>query len=119
MDKKIINNINNFYGKTSDIQIQQGTLNSFQWKTDGQNFDYKKVLDIIQEIKSYDKIIKKEYGNKAEEFRDKIEKIEELAQKKEKPSKIKVMIEEMKELSNGVVGSLIATGIVALLEKLV
>lgn len=118
MDKKIINNINNFYGKASDIQIQQGTLNSFQWKTDGQNFDYKKVLDIIQEIKSYDKIIKKEYGDKAEEFRDKIEKIEKLAQEKEKPSKIKVVIDEIKELFNGVAGSLIATGIVSLLDKL-
>lgn len=119
MDEKIVHNVNNFYGKTSDIQIQQGTINSFQWKTDRQNFNYEKVLEIIEKIKSYDKIIEKEYGNKTEEFRDKIEKIEELIQKNEKPNRIKFLIDEMKDLSNGVAGSLIATGIVSLLEELV
>lgn len=119
MNKKVINNINNFYKKASDIQIQQGTVNSFQLKSNGQNFDYKEVLDTIQEIKKYESFIEKEYRDKAIELKTKIEKIEELVQNKENPSGIKTLLKEIRELSNGITSSLVASGIVALLDRII
>ena len=46
------------------------------------------------------------------EVRQKITEIDALVQKKENPSKVKMLLTDLKNLSIGVTGSLIATGIV-------
>ena len=46
------------------------------------------------------------------------EEIEDLVQKKENPSKIKMLLIELKNLSVGITGSLIATGIVEGIKRL-
>lgn len=53
-----------------------------------------------------------EYGEQATEVREKLDEISVLVQKKENPGKIKSLLMELKNLSVGVGGSLIATGIV-------
>lgn len=54
-----------------------------------------------------------EFGDKASELREKIAGLEELIEKRENPSKIKMLLTELKNLAIGVTGSLIASGIVA------
>ena len=51
------------------------------------------------------------------EIRNKIDEIEDLVQKKENPSRIKTLLSDIKNLSIGVTGSLIASGIVTLLSR--
>ena len=53
-----------------------------------------------------------EYGEQATEVREKLDEISSLVQKKENTGRIKSLLIELKNLSVGVGGSLIATGIV-------
>lgn len=111
--KRIVNNTNNFYGEATGIQIQQGTNNSLQEQTITQEFNYSKVKEVLEQIKKYDSMFDEEYGEKAPELRNMIEEMEVLLQKRENPSKIKMVLTEIKNLSIGIAGSLIASGILA------
>lgn len=111
--ERIVNNTNNFYGEATGIQIQQGTNNSLQEQTITQEFNYAKVKEVLEQIKKYDSLFDEEYGEKAPELRNMIEEIEVLLQKRENPSKIKMVLTEIKNLSIGIAGSLIASGILA------
>ena len=105
---------NNFCGNVSNIQFQQGTVNSTQTQTitDMETVDFDKVSEFVAKIKRYDPLLEDEFGDKATEVRQKITEIDTLVQKKENPSKVKMLLMELKNLSVGVAGSLIATGIV-------
>ena len=111
--KRIVNNTNNFYGEATGIQIQQGTNNSLQEQTITQEFNYSKVKEVLEQIKKYDSMFDEEYGEKAPELRNMNEEMEVLLQKRENPSKIKMVLTEIKNLSIGIAGSLIASGILA------
>ncbi len=108
------NNINNFYGNVSNMQLQQGTVNSTQTQkiTSTETIDFDKVAEFIDNIKKYDIFLESEYGERASEVRERLVKLEELVQKRENSGKIKLLLSELKNLSVGVVGSLIASGIV-------
>ena len=116
-NQRITNNTNNFYGEVTGVQIQQGTVNSSQSQSVNQGFDYAEVAEIIEKIKKYDSFLDDEYGENALEIRNKIDEIEYLVQKKETPSRIKTLLSDIKNLSIGVTGSLIASGIVTLLSR--
>ena len=116
-NQRITNNTNNFYGEVTGVQIQQGTVNSSQSQSVNQGFDYAEVAEIIEKIKKYDSFLDDEYGENALEIRNKIDEIEDLVQKKENPSRIKTLRSDIKNLSIGVTGSLIASGIVTLLSR--
>lgn len=117
--QKIINNTNNFYDKVTGVQIQQGTNNSLQEQTVMQEFDYDKLTKILEQIKKYDSTFDTEYGEKAPELRSKIDEIETLIQNRENPSRIKVLLADIKNLSIGVAGSLIASGIISIVNAIV
>ena len=57
-----------------------------------------------------------EFGADATELREKVEEISTLVHKQENPSKIKVLLGDIKNLAIGVGGSLIASGILSLLQ---
>lgn len=113
MQEKQSYNTNNFYGNATGVQIQQGTVNSSQTQTVTQEFDYGAIRDIIENIKKYDGMFDVEFGDKALELRERIARIEELIEKRENPSKIKMLLTELKNIAVGVTGSLIASGLVA------
>lgn len=116
-NQRITKNTNNFYGEVTGVQIQHGTVNSSQSQSVNQGFDYAEVAEIIEKIKKYDSFLDDEYGENALEIRNKIDEIEDLVQKKENPSRIKTLLSDIKNLSIGVTGSLIASGIVTLLSR--
>lgn len=117
--QRIVHNTNNFYGEAKGVQIQQGTNNSSQNQTIIQDFNYDKVKEVVGQIRKYDSMFDEEYGENASELRNKIEEIEELLQKRENPSKIKELLTEIKNLSIGVAGSLIASGIVTAISSVI
>ena len=80
-------------------------------------YESAEVAEIIQKIKKYDSFLDDEYGENALEMRNKIDEIEDLVQKEENPSRIKALLNDIKNLSIGVAGSLIASGIVTLLSR--
>ena len=112
------NNTNNFYGNVSGVQIQQGTNNSKQSQVISlsNEMDYNKVAELIEKIKKYDCFFENEYGQQAMEVRNNISELEKLVQEKASPSKVKLLLMELKNLSVGITGSLIATGIVELIK---
>ena len=113
-EARMCNITNNFCGSISNIQLQQGTVNSIQTQTitGMETIDFDKVSEFVAKIKRYDPLLEDEFGDKATEVRQKITEIDTLVQKKENPSKVKMLLMELKNLSVGVAGSLIATGIV-------
>lgn len=113
MNDKKSYNTNNFYGDVTGVQIQQGTVNSSQSQTVTQDFDYEAVSDMIDGIKKYESMFESDFGDKAEELREKIACLEELVAKRDNPSKIRILLTELKNLAVGVTGSLIASGIVS------
>ena len=106
-------NVTNFYGPVNNMQMQQGTVNSTQTQTiSTESIDFDKVAEFVEKVKKYDPLLEDEYGEQATEVREKLDEISSLVQKKENPGKIKSLLMELKNLSVGVGGSLIATGIV-------
>ena len=67
----------------------------------------------LENIKKYDSLLDDEFGDKASDLRGKIVELEELIEKRENPSKVKILLAELKNLAIGVSGSLIASGIAA------
>ncbi len=106
---------NIFNGDVSDIQIQQGTKDSTQTKNVNNGFDYDAVGKIIEQIRKYDGMLDSEFGECASELREKMEEIFVVVQRQENPSKIQVLLGDIKNLAMGVGGSLIASGILSLL----
>lgn len=118
MEEKQANNTNNFYGNVTGVQIQQGTVNSTQNQTITQEFDFEAVGEVIKNIKKYDAMFDSEFGDKAAELRSKLDGIEKLVKNRENPSKIKLLLTELKNLAVGITGSLIASGIAAQIPML-
>ena len=73
----------------------------------------KPFRDKVENIKKYDSLLDDEFGDKASDLRGKIVELEELIEKRENPSKVKILLAELKNLAIGVSGSLIASGIAA------
>ena len=68
------------------------------------------MAEIIQKIKKYDSLLDDEYGENALEMRNKIDEIEDLVQKEENPSRIKALLNDIKNLSIDVTVSDVASG---------
>lgn len=113
--KNVNSNTNNFYGEVTGVQIQQGTVNSSQTQTVSSGVDFEQIGEVVEKIKKYDAMFDEEYGDSATEMRNKIVEIEELLRKKENPGKIKILLNDIKNLSLNVGSSVIASGIIALL----
>ena len=115
------NNTTNIFGNANNIQLQQGTFNSSQTQTiiSEEPLDYEKIIEFTNNIKRYNSILDDEFGNSAVELREKIVDIESLAKKRENPSKIKSLLNELKNLAVGAGGSLIATGIIEGIQRLI
>lgn len=110
-------NVNNFYGNLNGVQIQQGTVNSIQNQIFDQKMDYEAIMDVINQIKKYDMLLDSELKENASEIRGKVDELTDLVEKRENPSKIKTLLEDVKNLALGVTGSLIASGIVAIVTE--
>jgi hypothetical protein len=107
----VTNNITNFTGTISNVQIQQGTTNSNQTQT-MPTMDFDKVMEFVSKIKNYDSSLEVDYGEKASNVREILDEIEILLQQRDNPSKIKKLLSTLKELSIGVSGGIIASAIV-------
>ena len=109
---------NNFYGNVSEVQIQQGTTNSVQNKSIDNNADYEMIANVVKEIMKYRSVVEMEFGSSASEFVQKLDEIDELARRRENPSRMKILLDDLKNLAMGVSGSLIASGIYSQLQIL-
>lgn len=103
-------NINVSGGSISNLQIQQGSVNSSQAITPSQNFDYKAISDFLNQLSKYP-MLTDELGENAVKFEQLVTEAEAAVKNKEAPSKIKTILTNMKDLMVGVTGSLIASGI--------
>lgn len=103
-------NINVSGGSISNLQIQQGSVNSSQEIAPSQNFDYKAVSDFLNQMRKYP-MFTDELGENAAKFEQLVTEAETAVKNKEAPSKIKAVLETMKDLMVGITGSLIASGI--------
>lgn len=83
---------NTFGNNTSGIQIQQNTSNSSQNQTLSTNFDYDAVSHVLNEINKYESEFENLYGDTAK---------------------------DIKELTIGISGSLIATGLLELIKPFI
>ena len=119
-NRNIVNNTLNFAGDVSNTQIQQGTTNSTQTMATTADFDYDAVLTILKKIEnSFESPdFQDDFGDKAETVKTIVADAIESVNKREKATKIKVVLNDLKNLAIGVSGSLIASGICGLLEQL-
>lgn len=109
--------VNNFHGDVKYIQIQQGTMNSTQNQCNKELEDYEKILSVVSEIRKYDKEFYQIYKENTDKVNNMLNEIPILIQKRENSS-IKKKLQTLRELSMGVSGSLVASGIVQLLSEI-
>lgn len=110
--------MNVFTGNASNIQIQQGNVDSKQNQTLREVLEYDKIKQVIEEIKKYENQLEDVYKENAGRVREIVTEIAELAEYKKEPQKMKRALLLLKELSIGATGSLIASGICGLLTTL-
>ena len=108
----------NIQGNINGVQIQQGTTNSSQFQNVNQVFDYEKVAEILNEIDKYVPMFADIYGHDCEKAENALNEAKEAFVARENPSKIKKALSILKDVSLRVSSSLIATGILTLLEKI-
>lgn len=117
---QVINNSLNISGNITGSQIQQGTIGSKQTMSVENNFNYDKVLETLNKIQktlnSSDFL--EDFSENAEQVKAIVVEAIEMVHKKEEPSKIKKALNTLKDLAIGVSGSIIASGIVALISQL-
>lgn len=116
-ESNIINNTNNFWGDTTSIQIQQGTTSYLQNQNVTESFDYEKLVRVISSIRQYDTLLENEYRENVKQVRDILSEIEKLAAQKRESRKIKVLLNDLKNLSIGISGSIIASGIISQISE--
>lgn len=99
------------------IQIQQNSSNSSQKMTNTIGLDYEQVLKVLAEIKEYFEYPKfqETFGDNTENVKAVVESTIDAVKKKEDEGLIKKSLHILKDLAVGAAGSLIASGILALL----
>lgn len=115
------NNVNhsvNITGNASNVQIQQNVSNSTQIQITTEKMDYDKALSILMEILKYEPMFTDTYGDEREKVVKALNEAKKLVINKEEPSKIKGVLNVIKDISLRVSSSLIATGILGLLSQI-
>ncbi len=117
-EQRTNNYTNVFNGNVTDVQIQQGTVNSIQTKTVTAELDYEAVGKLVEQIRKYDGMLDAEFGENAVELREKVKELSVLVQSKNNPSRIKVLLGDVKSVALKVTGSIIASGILDWLKDI-
>lgn len=102
----------NITAPVSNVQIQQGTINSAQMLTSSKDFNYNALAEFLDKIRKYPQI-DEEFGDNAVEFQQIVVEAQQAVEDKKSPSKIKKLLETLRDLTVGISGSLIASGIAA------
>lgn len=110
---------NNFYCPINKLQIQQGNRNATQNQSINQsNLDYDSIQKMINEIKKKNDELDSVYGENVNEVRKILDEVTLLIENKNDSGKIKDTLLLLKDLSVGISGSLIASGIVSWISNL-
>jgi hypothetical protein len=99
------------------IQIQQNSAGAQQKMNNSQTFNYEKASDVLMEISTYFDFpqFNQTFGNNTENVKNIIHNTIEALDKKEDERLIKKSLKVLKDLAIGAGGSLIGSGILALL----
>lgn len=108
----------NIQGDTNGVQIQQGTVGSLQFQNVNQEFDYDKVVEILNEISKYIPMFADTYGKDHKIAENALNEAKKAVSGKENFSKVKRALAILKDVSLRVSSSLIANGILALLKQI-
>lgn len=111
--------MNTFNGNVKNIQIQQGNTYAVQVQSANEDIDYDQLMAVIEQIKKSDNLFDDEYRENADQVRNLTEQIFEMAQQKQAPGKIRQQLSLLKDLSVGAAGSLIASGVLKLIEPFI
>jgi soluble P-type ATPase len=103
------------------VQILQNSDGTNQIMTNSQTFNYEKTLDVLKEIKEYFDYHKfnETFGAQAELIQQIVNQTIDAVQKKEDPKLITKSLKVLKDLAVGAGGSLIASGIIGLLNTVI
>lgn len=113
MDQRNINN--NFYGPVTNLGLQQGNNNTMTNNIESE-VNLEEIRKIIDEIEKNRDSFGMAFGEKADEFSKNLNELVEIVNKKEK-SKVRPLLMSLKTIAEGAAGNLIATGVVALLTR--
>lgn len=99
------------------IQIQQNSAGSQQSMTNSNGLDYEKATEVLKEISSYFDFpqFKQTFGDNSDNVKAVVKSILEALDKNEDEGLIKKSLKILKDLAIGAGGSLIGSGILALL----
>lgn len=102
------------------IQIQQNSDGAMQEMTNSQTFNYDKALEVLKEIKEYIDFpqFQTTFKENSENVKEIIEDTIKAVENKEDVGIVKKSLRILKDLAVGASGSLIASGIIALLGTL-
>jgi len=107
--------VNNFYGTATNVQIQQGIVNSSQ-KMNGEDFD-SLVRQLVQTVKKYDAVLESEYGETADDLRKSCEELALTDLRNKDVSWMKKTVGYIRDLSVNAGGGLIAAGIIEIATR--
>lgn len=108
----------NITAPVSNLQIQQGTTNSSQTFASSKDFDYDEITRFLERIRKYP-LTDEEFGDNTAKIKQVVSETERAVEAKESPSKIKALLETLRELTIGISGSLIASGIASNIPTLI
>lgn len=102
------------------IQIQQNSAGATQTMKNSQGLDYEKTMSVLKEISSYFDYpqFHQTYGENSDNVKRVVEDTMAAVENKEDEGLIKKSLHLLKDLTVGAAGSLIASGILALLGTL-
>lgn len=119
-NQNVINNTMNIGGNVENSQIQQGTIKSIQAQTTQTEFDYDKAYELLVKMREYslNDLFQQEFGTNTDEVRKNIEEAIAYSQKREHSSKIKELMQKIKDVAAGIPRGIIANGICQLIQSI-
>jgi len=114
VDQRNINNA--FYGPINNFGIQQGNNNTMMNNVDS-SMDFEAIMSVIEEIQKNQSSFDSAFGDAAERFTSQLNELTEAVKAKDS-SKTEALLKSLKTIAEGAAGSLIASGVLALLTNI-
>ena len=120
MQNSMINNGIQIAGNVNASQIQQNSTNSNQTMINEDKFDYTKILEGLEKIqKSYKyEDFNNDFGAEAEKFKQATDELILMTKDKKEPEKIKKYLQFLQDVASKTASSVIATGILGIIQQL-
>ena len=118
MEKQSVSYVNNFYGKSNNVQIQQGNVHATQNINIQEKDDNSLEGELVGLIRKYDAVLNAEFGEDGNEVRNKASELDKAINEGKEETVKKNIVRFLRDLASNASGGLVAAGIIEIATRI-